>query len=212
ASPVVIKIDGGLDGISSVQAVRSAFSNDHSPIITSYPLLRRQLADKIANNLLIDALVLSGVDVIYIGSRPSLPSTSRELDAEKEENLRSSVLRYHRYVKENHSMPTVAGGINVAQLHSFYELLGPNVAFFLGGAISLQKKGPIEGASLCVRVIKNAAEVRQKIGHRPKYANLDSKLIKECENAYMNNYPYVSPQQLFSKFTGLPGWFTTDRK
>ncbi len=211
--PVVIKVDGGLDGISSVQAIRGSLlkrsdGTQSSPVITCYPLFRRQLANRISEDFLIDTLSLSGVDIIYPGSRPSLPSGARELDAANEGNLKTAVMRYHEIVDKNKSMPTVAGGIQAAQLHGFYELLGPKVAYFLGGAVALHKKGPVAGASLCVKVINNAIEIRRNLGSVSRYSDLGGRLIKECENAYETKYPYISPQNLFSKYPGLTGWFT----
>lgn len=211
--PAVIKIDGGLDGISSCQAIRSAFSNaagasQRSPIITCYPLLRLQLKDKISDNLLVDTLTLSGADIVYIGARPSLPSSPRELDAADPGSIKNSVIRYHKFIDRNESMPTVAGGIQVNQLHAFYELLGPNAAFFVGGAVSLHKDGVAKGASLCVQIINQAVNLRKKWGNRAHYTDLGSRLIKQCENKYDARFPYISPKDLFAKYPGLTGWFT----
>jgi ribulose 1,5-bisphosphate carboxylase large subunit-like protein len=214
--PIVIKIDGGLDGISACQAIRNSFPKQNdagkkSPIITCYPLLRRQLANRISDSFLVGVLTLSGADIIYPGSRPSLQSTARELDAAEEGNLKTAVMRYHEIVKKNWSMPSIAGGIHAPQLHAFYELLGPKVAFFLGGAIALHKDGPVEGASLCVRVIRNSMEIRNKFGIGAKCEDLNHKLIKECESAYANKYPYIPPEKLFIKYPGLNGWFAKSR-
>lgn len=75
--PVVIKIDGGLDGISACQTVRQKYNSEgkFSPIITCYPLLRKQLDNRITGDFFIKALALSGADIIYPGGRPNLGSS-----------------------------------------------------------------------------------------------------------------------------------------
>jgi hypothetical protein len=42
------------------------------------------------------------------------------------------VTRYHEIVKEGWPMPTIAGGVYAGELHAYYELLGPDVAYFVG--------------------------------------------------------------------------------
>lgn len=82
-APVVIKIDGGLDGISSCQTVRKKCSGSKSPIITCYPLLRKQLGNRITSEFFVKALALSGADIIYPGGRPNLGSPSGLGESEK---------------------------------------------------------------------------------------------------------------------------------
>jgi ribulose 1,5-bisphosphate carboxylase large subunit-like protein len=218
--PVVMKIDGGLDGISSCQAIREAFSKKtiasryhkpgRSPIITCYPLLRRQLKDRISNNLFVDALTLSGADIIYPGGRPTVSPEcgTRTLDAAESGRLINSVNSYHEMIERNCPMPTIAGGVHAGELHAFYELLGPNTAFFLGGAISLHKNGPAEGAKLCVQIIENAIELREKAGQQELNEDLNDGLIERIEETgYENKYPYISPVELVKTVSGLTGWF-----
>jgi ribulose 1,5-bisphosphate carboxylase large subunit-like protein len=45
--PSVVKIDGGLDGLSSLQAIRLGLSGMHSPFVTTFPILRNQLGSAI---------------------------------------------------------------------------------------------------------------------------------------------------------------------
>lgn len=222
ADPVVIKIDGGLDGISSCQAIRGAFSKipgegkggfaGRAPIITCYPLLRKQLANRVSDTFFREALALSGADIIYPGGRPLL-GKARALDAAEHGRLRSAVSSYYEILDRGWPMPTVAGGIHVGELHTFYELLGPNTAFFLGGAVALHKEGPAEGARLCVKVIKEAIQLRKKIGAKKPAANLSDDLTLELEGGYLPRkgekgppFPYIPPQTKMGGVKGL-GWF-----
>jgi ribulose 1,5-bisphosphate carboxylase large subunit-like protein len=221
--PVVIKVDGSLDGISTCQAIRRAFQTDilsmdktiagKTPIITCYPLLRQQLQNRISPDLFVDALVLSGVDIIYPGGRPSLGTGGRTLDADSRGRINNAARRYDQLVERGWPMLTVAGGIYAGELHAFYELLGPNVAYFLGGAVALHKDGPVEGAKLCVRVIKEAIERRERAGRTKHVERLNDRLIVQIEDAYAQSanlpteqYRYVEPRTLFAQGQHQP-WF-----
>ena len=219
ADPVVIKIDGGLDGISSCQAVRSTFcrsgSGEHTdsrtPIITSYPLLRDQLRSRVPSDFFVEALSMSGADIIYIGDRPQLGHTSRTLGTAGSGRLINSVRRYHSKVERGWPMPTIAGGVHAGELQAFYELMGPNVAYFLGGAVALHKDGPVAGAKLCVRVIEQAIKLKQNSPMGKPASDLDHGLKKEIEVAYTGRgqvgLPYVSPTALLRSKPGLKTWF-----
>jgi hypothetical protein len=218
--PVVIKVDGGLDGISSCQAIRTKIDRSKfqdkppgalvksgkTPIITCYPLLRETLGDRVTKDFFIDALALSGADIIYPGGRPNLYAENsvggrRSLGVEK--GLIEPVRRYHRYVHQGWPMPTVAGGIFAGELHSYYELLGPDVAFFLGGGVALHKDGPIAGAKLCAKVIRQSMSRRAEAGNEWPSSPLSDDLIKEVESAYKSKndkkHSYVNPGSILDE-------------
>lgn len=218
--PVVIKVDGGLDGLSGLQAVREAGIVDSngkscSPVITCYPLLRHYLRDLVPPRLFNQLLALSGADVIYPGNRPRWSPKVRSLDAADLGAIQSSLRDYFRLIDTGWPMPTVAGGVHVGELHALYELLGPNTAMFLGGAVALHEDGPIEGARLCVKVLREAIERRLSAGRAPYPKSVSNRLIKEIESAYRwsahaQSYPYTyaAPEELLSGSDGVSGWFS----
>ena len=210
--PHVVKIDGGLDGISACQAVRRHFRcEDGAPIITSYPLLRSSL-DRGVGQLFLDSLVLSGADIVYVGGRPTIGTPSRDLGASDRHALLESVSRYRWLThSQKRPMPTIAGGIYAGQLHAYYDMLGPDVAYFLGGAVALHKDGPVNGAALCATAIKTAMESSSKIGD-PSSRDFDVHLIRNLENAYRSPagaaaaFNYVPPSALYQQNPGLISW------
>jgi ribulose 1,5-bisphosphate carboxylase large subunit-like protein len=224
--PIIFKIDGGLDGISSSQFIRRHYLDEvqkygvdrKPPIITCYPLLRRQLEGKdprIPSDFFVKILALSGVDIIYPGGAPDIGSGFQTIDSSGPETLITSINRYRQFISEDWPMVSIAGGINIGGLHAFYELLGPKVAYFLGGTVALYRKGPIEGAKLCVEILQDAKGIREEAGANPSVKNLNDKLIKCIESAYDEGYssvnagtPYMSPEELFKKVQSLESWFT----
>jgi ribulose 1,5-bisphosphate carboxylase large subunit-like protein len=122
-----------------------------------------------------------------------------------------SVERYARYVKRGWPMPTIAAGIYPGQLQAYYDLLGPDVAYFLGGAVALHKDGPVAGAKLCVKAIRSAVELRQKAG-RGEVKAFPDKLVKELEENYSHlkepksSFNYVSPVALYQEYKKLKPW------
>jgi ribulose 1,5-bisphosphate carboxylase large subunit-like protein len=161
--PIILKVDGGLDGLSTCQALRKHFSGlsvDQRPIITCYPLLRRQLQSVLPKYVFSDRLVLSGADIIYPGGCPSFPNEDyRTIDRQA---LRQGVDHYRRIVKRRWPMPTVAGVSTLARYKPTYELLGPDVAYFIGGGVALHKDGPVKGARLCVKALDKALDNRDR--------------------------------------------------
>jgi hypothetical protein len=68
----VVKIDGNLDGLSTVQAIRSGTFNLHKqPILTCYPVLKYALQPALGRAGFVRMLALSGVDIIYPGQSPN---------------------------------------------------------------------------------------------------------------------------------------------
>ena len=101
-------------------------------------------------------LTLSGVDIVYPGNRPTFSDEVRNVGGDESYGLRLSAARYDRYVRAKRPMPTFAAGAYPGQLQVAYELLGPDVAYFLGGAIALHPKGFQAGARLCVNILDEA--------------------------------------------------------
>lgn len=211
--PVVIKIDGGLDGMSACQAVRNMRrrETDNPPVITSYPLLRSQLGNHVPPDFFIRLLALSGADIVYPGGRPNLPGGERTLGSTDRGQVRSGIARYQGLLRQGWPMPTIAGGVAPGQLHAYYELLGPRVAFFLGGAVALHKDGPLAGAALCVQVMREAVQLGAEADDRGDdvAVDIDTKLKRRMEAAYLPSMHYVSPRALLKELKGLKTWRAT---
>ena len=202
----VIKIDGGLDGLSATQAVRAKADPLRQPIITCYPLLRGVLPEALRREWPY-YMALSGADIIYPGGRPSFPSEPRPIWADEAKNLRSASSHYDAHIKRGWPMPTAAGGIHPGQLHVFYELLGPNVAYFLGGAVALHRDGPAKGALLCRKVLDAArASVKKAADRGDAYSNpVPTKLVRELETSgYPHDVTYINPETVFAETDEVP--------
>lgn len=199
--PLIAKVDGGFDGLSTVQAIRRQFTGRQSPIITCYPLLSNQLASKIPSDVFLSALTRSGVDIIYPGKGPSVGRPFRELGQDEIDALGEATRRYRRLADKEWPIISLAGGVYAGQLHALYELVGPKVAYFLGGAVSLHRDGPIEGAKLCSKILTKSAELHR--GDLAKVPDLPGKLIEDIEAAYNippggdnTTFHYVPPRDL----------------
>jgi hypothetical protein len=200
--PPVIKVDGGLDGLSSIQALRTSFAGSPKPVVTCYPILRSQLSSAIGDATWVDFLGLSGVDIIYPGGRPAFPNERRPVWAVHAEGWSKAARAYDKMLKRGWPMPTIAGGIHPGHLHACYELLGPLVAYFLGGAVALHPKSPKAGAELCVRVLQAAIELATQAQEAGDVHadDIPARLLREVENTY---YPktvlnYYSPANVFA--------------
>jgi ribulose 1,5-bisphosphate carboxylase large subunit-like protein len=165
---------------------------------------------KIPRDFFIRALALSGADIIYPGFSPSVAGGTRQLGVAEKAAVTFATNRYAGFVKRGWPLVTLAGGVYAGQLHCLYDLLGPEVAFFLGGAVSLHKEGPLRGADLCVRVIKKAAELHTADARDVK--NLPGKLIEEVEAAYEkppgfdpNTFSYFSAREFLAQVR-MPPW------
>jgi ribulose 1,5-bisphosphate carboxylase large subunit-like protein len=99
-------------------------------------------------------------------------------------------------------MPTIAGGVHPGHLHACYELLGPNVAYFLGGAVALHPHSVREGARLCLSVLEQAIQLAtraQKSGTDCS-ADLPESLLRKVESTKYRSsvVNYFSPQNIFT--------------
>ena len=199
--PPVIKIDGGLDGLSSPQAVRLGLHGTQSPFITTYPILRNQLGSAIGDSTWVEFLSLSGADIVYPGGRPTFPNERRPVWGAHVQGWSRAARVYDDIISRQWPMPTIAGGVHPGQLQAFYELVGPKVAYFLGGAVALHPEGPVEGAKLCVEVLESAVSLaREAAASGDDYADdLPSRLLRKVERT---RYPktvlnYFSPANIF---------------
>lgn len=188
--PFVVKVDGGLDGLSTIQALRRAFRDDDRPVVTCYPLVGGELA-RLPKGFLADTLIRSGADIIYPGGRPDFSGKVRAIDADRAKMYGHSASTYDRIIEEMRKMPTFAGGAHPADLHVANLLLGPNTGFFLGGAVALHSDGPRAGAKVCYKIIEAAV----KQGKR----DLKEGLVKEIESKYTGRAAagYFPPRLLF---------------
>jgi ribulose 1,5-bisphosphate carboxylase large subunit-like protein len=199
--PPVVKIDGGLDGLSSLQAVRLTLSGSQSPYITSYPILRNQLGSAIGDSTWAEFLSLSGADIIYPGGRPTFPHERRPVWGSRVQGWSRAARVYDEIIRREWPMPTIAGGVHPGQIQAFYELLGPKVAYFLGGAVALHPDGPAKGAQLCVEVLESAVELASEAAKSgdDHADDLPGRLLRKVEQT---RYPktalnYFSPQNIF---------------
>jgi ribulose 1,5-bisphosphate carboxylase large subunit-like protein len=209
--PVVIKVDGSLGGIDAIQAVRRSGIVDaakNSPIITCYPLMKSALQDFVPPQEVVRALSLSGADIMYPGNRPDIGNMWRSLDGNEASSFVAAAERYRSIVASGYPMPTIAGGIYAGQLHSYYELLGPQVGWFLGGGVALHRDGPGAGAELCVEIAKRAAEAH--VRGRGWAGALGGRIAERCDEAYsgrasldQGDLRYYAPDEVFNKYGRL---------
>lgn len=206
--PAVIKVDGGLDGLSSLQAIRLALGEDSSPIVTSYPILRNQLTSAIGDSTWVDFLSLSGADIIYPGGRPTFPNERRPVWGSHADGWSRAARIYDDMITRHWPMPTIAGGIHPGHLHACYELVGPKVGYFLGGAVALHPQSPIQGARLCVEVLENAISLAAEAeSSGDDFAeDLPARLLRKVEET---RYPkaqlnYFSPANIFGASVPTP--------
>lgn len=202
--PPVLKVDGGLDGLTSLQSIRSA-ARGRSPIVTSYPLLRSQLSSAIGPRTWTDLLALSGADIVYPGGRPTFPNERRPIWGAHSEGWSRAARRYDEMITRGWPMPTIAGGVHPGHLHALYELVGPNVAYFLGGAVALHPRSVRDGAKLCVAVLDAAVELAAEAARagNDHARDLPARLLGRVERC---RYPTASPNYFSpSNIFGRPG-------
>src|SRR5205085_9817679 len=118
-------------------ALREYFKPEDQPIITCYPILSGTLASRIGRETFLDMLVRSGADIIYPGGAPRI-GRGDFVDFERAEQ---GVRRYKEMIKRGWPMPSIAGGVHAGQLPVYYEIFGPDVAYFLGGGVALHLNG-----------------------------------------------------------------------
>ena len=194
--------------MSSLQAIRLALGEGPSPIVTCYPILRNQLTSAVGDLTWVEFLSLSGADIIYPGGRPTFPNERRPVWGSHADGWSRAARIYDDMISRQWPMPTIAGGVHPGHLHACYELLGPKVAYFLGGAVALHPHSPVQGARLCVEVLENAISLAAEAeSSGDDYAeDLPTRLLRKVEET---RYPktllnYFSPANIFGAKVPTP--------
>lgn len=181
-APLVVKVDGGLDALSTMQGIRGRCSNQ--PVITSYPLFRSSMERYLGSkDGWLEMLILSGVDVVYPGNRPTFQEF-RNVGGDFLRGRNLSVARYRNLAKR--VVPTIAAGAHPGHLHADYALLGSGAAYFLGGAIALHEDGVEAGARLCVEILNESQRLVKEAREEGRGAigELPVRLIRQIEHKY----------------------------
>lgn len=180
-APWVVKVDGNLDGLSTIQAIRAGgYALHKQPIITCYPVLKYALQSALGRNAFVEMLAMSGADIIYPGQSPDFGSSNNRIDVER---VAASQTHYQRMAKGDFPMLSVAGGIFINSVHACLSVLGPDIAFFAGGGIALSKKGIAEGAAHFAGAIELSC---QDLFDGTKIKNLDRRLT-DLSRSYFEN-------------------------
>ena len=191
----VIKVDGNLDGLSTIQAIRQGFFGIHSsPIITCYPVLKYGLSRYLGEDTLVRFLVLSGADIIYPGSRPRFDSDKAIDGAQLSEARR----HYEKMRMGDYPLLSIAGGVSIGHVHSVMALMGTDIAFFVGGGFSLSKKGLKKAVVNFQKAIAYARDDLAKGNWDPdglnqKYVPLTS--VYSNDGVAPRGFEYVNPNQ-----------------
>jgi len=195
--PTTLKVDGGLDGLSTIQAIRETIVKD-PPIVTCYPSLRDSFARYLGSpDAWVDLLAISGADIIYPGRRPNF-SPGRQVSGEDLENsLTQSQARYRKFVQEGWPMPTFAAGPQAGDIHVALHLLGDGTAMFLGEALTASKKGIVEaGRYIAELVDATAAQIKSAQGRDE---------LPELKGEVLRDYPQHYPSGTFIKYSSIFG-------
>lgn len=162
---------------------------------------------------------LEAVAVVPVRSRPvwvprRLPRRSRcALRARQRQSSHAdgwsrAARIYDDMISRHWPTPTIAGGIHPGHLQACYELVGPNVGYFLGGAVALHPESPVLGARLCVEVLENAiALAAEADSSGDDFAEaLPARLLRKVE---ATRYPktqlnYFSPANIFGAKVRTP--------
>lgn len=168
----VVKVDGNLDGLSTIQAIRSGFYDlPKQPIITCYPVLKYALQSALGRNAFVEMLAMSGADIIYPGQSPDFGSSNNRIDPQM---VAAAQSHYKKMANGDFPMLSVAGGIFINSVHACLSVLGPDVAFFAGGGIALSKKGIAKGAGNFAQAIELSC---QDLFDGTRYRDLKAQLI-----------------------------------
>ena len=158
--PTTIKVDGGLDGLSTIQAIREKIKQE-SPIITCFPLLRRSLSNSLGAGPdgWVDLLAMSGADIIYPGDRPSFTDDrGRIVSGDDLMNSTSRAQRrYKKFMDRGWPMPSFAAGAHAGDIHVAQNLLGGGTAMFLGEALTASNLGIKAAGELIAEIVDETA-------------------------------------------------------
>ncbi|MDD1137069.1 hypothetical protein M5G22_05830 [Pseudomonas sp. TNT2022 ID233] len=189
--PIVIKIDTGLNSIWRIKAVKEA---KHDAIITSYPLIKKSISNRVPSKLFDELLSYNGIDIMYPGGFVALPGNGRHYNATEDiTHLSESIYKYSSHIKSSKFTPTLTGGLSAGLIHLYYELYGPQVGLFIGGAVSTNKNGLEAGATLCSDIINFAVKQRKNASSYKEIAIPDSNLIKRIKAE--TDSEYIIPKE-----------------
>ncbi|WP_203009211.1 hypothetical protein [Pseudomonas paraversuta] len=208
--PVTVKIDAGLDAISKIKKVKEL---NPDIIITSYPLIKKALSQRIPDVFFDKYLSQCGVDIMYPGGFVALPGNKRHYNATEDLTLLAeSINRFSSHIQRSRFIPTISGGISTGLLHLYYELYGPKVSLFLGGAVATNKNGVEAGAELCMKVLDYAIDCRKKLAaynlklsskkDKPAYKTLmdfpllDAETVKQIKDE--TDSEYIIPREFMA--------------
>ncbi|MEW9855167.1 hypothetical protein [Novosphingobium sp. M1R2S20] len=194
--PWVIKVDGNLDGLSLVQAIRAGqFTAYAQPIITCYPVLKYALERALGPDGFVRMLAMSGVDVIYPGQSPSFGNANGRIDTQR---VAAAKQHYQTMDMGGYPLLSVAGGVAINSVHACLSVLGPDIAFFVGGGIATSKQGIKSGASNFARAIEYAC---LDLFEGQKVNGLEAKFV-DLSKVYFDNrkvpeeYEFIRPTTL----------------
>ena len=210
--PTVVKIDGGLDGLSLMQRAKQAAALANSEIVvTCYPLIKKILENKVPSDFLNLAFAACGADIMYPSGRANIHNEVRNYEGHEQNLIEASRKKYLSHLADQKFIPTIAGGVTPGQLHIFYELYGPNVSFFLGGAVALHANGPGAGAKLCKNILDHAAEFRTEFpDNQINIKSIPDSLQREISENYSRT-DYLEPSVFFSKNKEVVNKFNFER-
>ncbi|HEX8062099.1 MAG TPA: hypothetical protein VF535_02685 [Allosphingosinicella sp.] len=194
--PWVVKVDGNLDGLSTVQAIRAdEFEAYRQPIITCYPVLKYALANALGPNGFVQMLAMSGVDIIYPGQSPAFGTANGRIDTNQVAAARK---HYIEMDMGGYPMLSVAGGVAINSVHACMSVLGGDIAFFIGGGIATSKRGIRSGAQNFAQAIELS---RVDLFEKGEIRNLERKMV-DLSKIYFDDgeipadYEFIEPRTL----------------
>jgi len=194
--PWVIKIDGNLDGLSLVQAIRAGqFTGYAQPIITCYPVLKYALERALGADGFVRMLAMSGVDIIYPGQSPNFGNANGRIDTQR---VAAAKRHYEAMDMGEYPLLSIAGGLAINSVHACLSVLGPDIAFFVGGGIATSKQGIRSGASNFAQAIEYSCldlfDGRKVDGLEAKFVDL-SKVYFD-KGKVPEEYEFIRPAML----------------
>ncbi len=194
--PWVVKVDGNLDGLSLVQAIRiGQFAAYVQPIITCYPVLKYALERALGADGFVRMLAMSGVDIIYPGQSPSFGNANGRIDTQR---VAAAKQHYDAMDMGGYPLLSVAGGLAINSVHACLSVLGSDIAFFVGGGIATSKSGIESGARNFAEAIELAC---RDLFDRQKIKDLEAKFV-DLSKVYFDKgkvpeeYEFIRPTTL----------------
>jgi hypothetical protein len=204
--PTTLKVDGGLDGLATIQAIRANIK-ENPPIITCYPSIRKSLATYLGGtSVWIELLAISGADIIYPGGRPQFTDDRGRLVAgeDLERSVKQAQVHYRKFIEDGWPMPSYAAGPHAGDLHVALHLLGGSTAMFLGEALTASRWGTVEAGRYIARLVD--ATAAQFTSTRSGDVPL---LPEQVLLDYADHYPadtFVTYTNIFGAGKASPWW------